>query len=86
MRNSLLESLVIPPKNFYKIKVRIDLIKLLLRQFLQAVAVVRVVVYTVRRLVVAPVAQIHGQAIFFTVLSVGRAENMVFFQPISAPA
>ena len=86
MQNSLLESLVIPPKNFYKIKVRIDLFKLFLRQFLQAVTVVRVVVYTVRRLVVAPVAQIHGQAVFFTVLSVVRAKNMMLFQPISAPA
>ena len=73
------------PKNFYKIKVRIDLFKLFLRQLLQAVTVDRVMVYTVRRLVVAPVTQIHGQAIFFTVLSVGRAEYMVLFQPISAP-
>jgi hypothetical protein len=47
--------------------------------------IVRVVVYTVWRLVVAPVAQIHGQAVFFTVLSVGRAEYVVLFQPISAP-
>ena len=86
MQNSLLESLIIPPKNFYKIKVGIDLFKLFLRQFLQAVTIVRVVVYTVRRLVVAPVAQIHGQAVFFTVLSVGRAENMMLFQPISASA
>ena len=85
-QSSLLESFVIPPKNFYKIKVGIDLFKLFLRQLLQAVTIVRVVMYTVRRLVVTPVAQIHGQAIFFTVLSVGRAEYMVLFQPISAPA
>ena len=84
-RSSLLESFVIPPKNFYKIKVGIDLFKLFLRQLLQAVTVVRIVMYTVRRLVVAPVTQIHGQAIFFAVLSVGRAENMMLFQPISAP-
>ena len=78
-RSSLLESFVIPPKNFYKIKVRIDLFKLFLRQLLQAVTIVRIVMYTVWRLVVAPVAQIHGQAVFFAVLSIGRAEYMVFF-------
>ena len=63
-----------------------DLFKLFLRQLLQAVTVDRVVVYTVRRFVVAPVTQIHGQAIFFAVFSVGRAEYMVLFQAISASA